>query len=102
MTLTLTPTIDIREEIDSLVHAAHGSIFDTITTSTFASSRIVLPQSSVLKAFEEQITPLFHRVLGNINESRALATLRDSLLPKLISGELRVKDAERFVPEIAS
>lgn len=50
----------------------------------------------------EQITPLFHRVLGNINESRALATLRDSLLPKLISGELRVKDAERFVPEIAS
>ena len=33
----------LRVEIDALVHAAHGSVFDTITTSTFASSRIVLP-----------------------------------------------------------
>jgi type I restriction enzyme S subunit len=82
----------LRKGIDKLVHAAHGSVFDTITTNTFASSRIVLPPLSVLRAFEEIVAPLFHRVLANINESRILATLRDTLLPRLLSGQLRVSD----------
>jgi type I restriction enzyme S subunit len=91
----------LRQEIDVLVHAAHGSVFDTITTSTFAASRIVLPSRAVLKAFEERAAPLFQRVLRNIYETRTLAALRDTLLPKLISGELRVKNAERFVEKVA-
>lgn len=84
----------LRQEIDALVHAAHGSVFDTITTSTFASSRIVLPPQAALKAFEERVAPVFQRVLRNIHESRTLATLRDTLLPKLISGELRVAEVQ--------
>jgi type I restriction enzyme S subunit len=91
----------LREEIDALVHAAHGSVFDTITTSTFASSRVILPARSALTAFEERIAPVFQRVLRSTYESRTLAALRDALLPKLISGELRVKDADRFVGETA-
>jgi type I restriction enzyme S subunit len=87
----------LREEIDALVHAAHGSVFDTITTTTFASSRFVLPPKRVLTAFEDHAAPLFHRALRSAHESRTLAALGDTLLPKLISGELRVKDAERFV-----
>jgi type I restriction enzyme, S subunit len=90
----------LREEIVALVHAAHGSVFDTITTGTFALSRIVLPPLSAMKAFEERIAPSFQRVLGNINESYKLAALRDTLLPKLISGELRVKDAEKFIGNV--
>jgi type I restriction enzyme S subunit len=86
----------LREEIEAVVHAAHGSVFDTITTSTFASSRIVLPPKPVLKEFEEQAAPVFHRVLRSTHESLTLAALRDTLLPRLISGELRVKDAEKF------
>jgi type I restriction enzyme S subunit len=80
----------LRQDIDALVHAAHGSVFDTITTSTFASSRIVLPPQAALKAFEERVAPLFQRVLTNIHKSRSLAALRDALLPKLISGEIRI------------
>ena len=72
----------LREEIDALVHAAHGSVFDTITTSTFASSRIVLPPQAALREFEERTAPVFRRVLRSINESRTLATLRDTLLPQ--------------------
>ena len=49
----------LREEIDELVHAAHGSVFDTITTSTFASTLVVLPARPVLSAFEERIAPHF-------------------------------------------
>ena len=78
------------EGMDALVHSAHGSVFDTITTSTFASSRIILPPPSALKIFEGRISALFHRMLNNVTATHTLAALRDTLLPKLISGELRV------------
>ena len=87
----------LQHEIGELVRAAHGSVFDTITTSTFASSRVVLPPQAVMEAFEAQVTPFFHRILAATIESLNLAAIRDTLLPKLISGEIRVRDAERFV-----
>ncbi|MBU1186048.1 MAG: restriction endonuclease subunit S, partial [Acidobacteria bacterium] len=62
-------------------------------------SNILVPSKEVLTAFDEQIDPLFHKINANDNESESLASLRDILLPKLISGELRVPDAERFVEE---
>ncbi|HEX3716836.1 MAG TPA: restriction endonuclease subunit S [Verrucomicrobiae bacterium] len=80
----------LRHEMDELVHTAHGSVFDTITTSTFASSKIVLPPMTKLREFEESVSPIFRRILANIKESHTLAELRDALLPKLLSGELRV------------
>jgi len=91
----------LRVEMDGLVHAAHGSVFDTITTSTFASSRIVLPPGPVLMVFEEWAAPVFQRVLEGINESRTLTSFRDALLPKLISGELRVPEVERIASRVA-
>ena len=87
----------LRVEMDTLVHAAHGSVFDTITTSTFASSRTVLPPRRLLMAFEKRVAPSFHRVLGSIYESRSLAAVRDALLPRLISGDLRIEDPARFL-----
>jgi type I restriction enzyme S subunit len=87
----------LRQEIDHLVHAAHGSVFDTITTSTFATSKVVLPPQPLLREFELRVDSLFRRVLAGIKASRVLALLRDTLLPKLISGELRLKDTERIV-----
>ena len=80
----------LRHEMDNLVHTAHGSVFDTITTSTFASSRVVLPPKQILEEFEKTVSPIFRRILANIQESRTLAALRDALLPKLLSGEVRV------------
>jgi type I restriction enzyme, S subunit len=100
VTTTKTPFVfycSLREAMSSLVLTAHGSVFDTITTSTFEASRVVLPPKPLLDALEDLVAPLFLRMLTNINENRSLAALRDVLLPKLISGELRVKDAERFV-----
>jgi type I restriction enzyme S subunit len=84
----------LRHRIDDLVHSAHGSVFDTITTATFSASRFVLAPSSALKGFEKAVSPVFGRILQSTNESRTLGALRDTLLPKLISGELRVKNAE--------
>ncbi|WP_084784955.1 restriction endonuclease subunit S [Calidithermus timidus] len=41
----------------------------------------------------------YEQIIGNRSQSTTLAALRDALLPKLISGELRVKDAEKFLKE---
>ncbi len=91
----------LRHQIAALVHAAHGSVFDTITTSTFDTARFLLPPAPALLAFERVLQPFFSKILANTEQSITLAALRDALLPKLISGELRVKDAERFVGRYA-
>ena len=58
---------------------------------------VVMPPETVAESFTRQIRPVVDRIIASVHESRTLAALRDTLLPKLISGELRVKDAERFV-----
>jgi type I restriction enzyme S subunit len=85
--------------VNNLLQAAHGSVFDTITTKTLDAARIIIPSESLLQRFEDIVTPLFSRILLNIEESSTLAQLRDLLLPKLMSGEIRLKDAERLVAE---
>ena len=59
--------------------------------------KIIAPAEPILTAFGRLAEPLFQRIVVNKQESRTLAALRDALLPRLISGELRVKDAERFI-----
>lgn len=51
---------------------------------------VLLPPAAVLKKFDEQVSPLIHRIFANCNEARTLAALRDALLPKLLSGQLRI------------
>ena len=56
-----------------------------------------IPPESVTEAFTNKVRPAVDRIIASIHESHTLAALRDTLLPRLISGELRVKDAERFI-----
>ena len=58
---------------------------------------LVLPPEDLANAFGERIRPMIERILAGIHESRTLAAIRDLLLPKLISGELAIPDAERIV-----
>ncbi|MBT9555751.1 MAG: restriction endonuclease subunit S [Myxococcales bacterium] len=83
-----------------LVQQAHGSVFDTITTSTFEAARLVVPPDSELNRLTTALEPLEDRILANVYESRTLTSLRDTLLPKLISGELRVPEAEQVIEEV--
>lgn len=88
-----------QQMVDQLKSMAHGSVFSTITRQTFEAIQRPVRPPSVLAAFEELVTGWFDAILSNVEESRTLAQLRDTLLPKLISGELRIKDAERFMEE---
>ena len=89
-----------RHFIDRMVQGGHGSIFDTITTSTFEATDVLLAPKEVLLAFDNQVTSLFQQVHANLHQSRTLATLRDTLLPKLLSGELSVDHVSAIGSEV--
>ena len=61
---------------------------------------VTLPSSNVLNAFLSAVAPLFELIERNDNESAALAQTRDLLLPRLMSGELRVADLDLTLKEI--
>ena len=80
----------VRRAVDELQSRTHGTIFDTITRQTFKIVDMVLPPVNVSEAFECTVNPIMKRILNNLHESQTLTALRDTLLPKLISGEMRV------------
>jgi type I restriction enzyme S subunit len=82
---------------EEIVSRANGSTFLEISKANFRPISVTAPSATVMKAFDQQIRPLYKSIVANERESRTLAILRDTLLPKLISGELRVLDSERIV-----
>ncbi len=69
-----------------------------VNNDAISTFPVVLPDSQVLwSKLDDLVTPLFDRIAANDLESRTLAATRDLLLPKLMSGEIRVKDAEKIV-----
>ncbi|MFN8820200.1 MAG: restriction endonuclease subunit S [bacterium] len=77
---------------DDIVSRANGSTFLEISKANFRPIPVVTPSAQVMQAFERLARPLYERIVQCARESRTLAALRDTLLPKLISGELRVGD----------
>ena len=86
-----------RQLVSLLRQRAHGSVFDTITRETFAGISIPVPPKALVDAYEDITEPLMRRVRTAVFQSHTLSAMRDSLVPKLISGELRLQDAERIV-----
>lgn len=89
----------IRKQVADLQRSGHGSVFNTITRDTFKTIRIVRPPTNLTISYAIIVDPLLELILANLHKSATLASLRDTLLPKLISGELRVPDVEKFVEE---
>jgi type I restriction enzyme S subunit len=78
---------------------AADSAVPGLNRSFVYSNQQIIPPSGVLEAFDMIVKPYFDRKYQDERESCTLAALRDALLPKLIRGEIRVKDAERFLRE---
>jgi type I restriction enzyme S subunit len=68
-----------------------------VTVADLKRLLVVAPSDGVLAAFDAIVGPVHKKWFQSVLESRTLAALRDALLPKLMSGELRVRDAERLV-----
>lgn len=80
--------------VDRLKHKASGAVFDAITTRDFESEIIMKLFDDDEKAFLDVAKPIYQAVLSNSIENSRLAALRDSLLPKLMSGEIDVSDIQ--------
>ena len=80
--------------VERLRAMAHGSVFSTITRTTFESLTFPWVGERLFNAFEELLEPIFSKINSNGAESQTLAQTRDLLLPKLMSGEIRLSQAE--------
>ncbi|MBL4680691.1 MAG: restriction endonuclease subunit S [Pseudomonadales bacterium] len=80
----------VAHSVDELQSAAYGSVFDTITTNTFKGHSVLLPKENVIQDFNCEVTPFFEKILNNSNQIHTLESIRNTLLPKLMSGEVRI------------
>jgi len=84
--------ISSKEFIDYTTAASTGTRMPRTNWDTMSKYPIVIPDPKVAEAFSCFLRPLLDTIQNNIWQSRTLAALRDALLPKLISGELRTKE----------
>ncbi len=76
--------------MDDIKGRANGTTFQEISKGSFRPMPIVVPDETTAKASDSLVKPLYEMVAANVKENGTLAALRDSLLPKLLSGEVRV------------
>ncbi len=80
----------LRQATADLQQRTHGTVFDTITRQTFDTLDCIFPPAPLTQAFDRTVAPLLAQIRAKLHQSRTLASLRDTLLPKLLSGELSV------------
>ncbi len=79
---------------------ATGTKMPRTSWQAMSGYQLCRPTDAIASEFQRIVSPMLGRIVGNVHESRTLATLRDTLLPKLISGAIRVPDAERAVESL--
>lgn len=80
----------LKINMETVISSANGSTFLEISKSSFRNINCVIPDKNTLKEFNKTIDPLFEKILLNISQTQFLSNLRDTLLSKLIRGELRI------------
>jgi type I restriction enzyme S subunit len=87
----------LRENMETIISHANGTTFLEISKSSFRLIPAILPPEPIVKKFSEIAGKLHARIVANAKESKNLAAIRDTLLPQLLSGELRVKQAKKVI-----
>ena len=80
--------------VENLKHKASGAVFDAIVTRDFETELVPNISPDEVRLFEDKVAPLYEAILNYSQENARLAALRDTLLPRLMSGELSVADLE--------
>ena len=76
-----------------------SSIANAVNSKTVKSLPVLVPTAKAVSAFQFQVGTIMQRIKKNENQAQTLAQLRDTLLPKLISGQLRLPEAEALLAE---
>ncbi len=78
------------------IAAGKATTMGHIQRHHLSDAKVVVPHLPLMSRLDSLMSPVFNRIVATEIESRTLTTLRDTLLPKLISGEIRIKDAEKL------
>ena len=90
-----------HENLDHIKGISGGSTFAEISKRVFRPIPITVPSDETLRAYEHVVRSFYARVVSNTKNVTTLAQTRDLLLPKLVSGDIRLRDAEKFVEAVA-
>jgi type I restriction enzyme S subunit len=77
-----------------------GSVFPNLSSSDLRKFAVLIPTEPIIEKYCSTIQPLIKKLWINIHQASTFASVRDALLPKLLSGEIRVKDAEKVVETV--
>lgn len=88
------------ENIERLSNLADGGAYPAVHPEVVSATQVPRSGQKLVNAFSQQVSPMLVGIADNERTSRTFAQLRDTLLPRLISGELRISDAERFLGEV--
>ena len=82
----------LSKKTDELQNLGRGGTATlNVNTKIFSNSKVIIPSDNILILFNEITSPVFSKILNNAKESLSFSQLRDTLLPRLMSGELSVK-----------
>ena len=87
--------------IEHLSHVADGGAYPAVRPDVVSALACVVPSAEILRTFNGVTCPLLVKVSANQQQAQTLATLRDTLLPRLISGQLRLPEALAAMEEVA-
>ncbi len=85
----------LKENMEYVKSHANGSTFQEISKSAFRNLKITIPPKNLLVKFDQIVISFFDKIKSNMYQIRTLERFRDILLPKLMSGEVRVKCQEK-------
>lgn len=80
-----------------IVNKSVGTTIPHLKKTDLLTFEISIPEFEKMSVLTQKVKPLFSQIEANVKENQTLTTLRDTLLPKLISGEVRVKAAEQMI-----
>ena len=83
--------------MENIISHANGTTFLEISKSSFRLIPAILTPEPIARKFSEIAGKLHARIVANVKESNNLTAIREALLPQLLSGELRVKQAEKVI-----
>jgi len=83
-----------RQNMDGIKGRANGSTFMEISKKAFRPIPVLVPSPELMNAFTATADALFARLTANEQQAQTLSTLRNTLLPRLISGQLRLPEAQ--------
>ena len=89
------------ENIERLAHLARGAAYPAVRPEVVEATQVAIADNVVTTSFSALIAPIFERMERNRTESRTLAQTRDLLLPGLMSGEIRLLEAEHAMEAVA-